>query len=192
MELANHLVMAGTRAKVIVHLTGLPLSKVSQLYRALLGTPPPPGPIAQGHASFFSKASKYTSESWSVQSALLLGCYHRMGQALEVPVHRGWQFLAVFNTYLSLTDKLHHTESVKRLDINQAYSLLVHSGFLAHACGAELQLRQCPACTVNYPILMSEDIKTQGCPVCAINENIRRLAWQASPKRRKKSAAKSK
>ena len=185
MALANSLVMAGARAKIIVHLTAVPLPKVSQLYRALRGTAPPSGPVLQGHARFFSRPSKYTSESWSVQSAIVLSCYDRMGQVLEEPVQRGWQFLAAFNAYLSLTEKLHQTDTIKRLDINQAYALLTHSGFLTHAANAELQRRQCPACLMNYPILMNQDINTQACPVCSINKNMLRLAWQSSSTRRR-------
>ena len=58
MALANSLVMAGARAKIIVHLTAVPLPKVSQLYRALRGTAPPSGPVLQGHARFFSKIGR--------------------------------------------------------------------------------------------------------------------------------------
>lgn len=109
-----------------------------------------------------------------------------MGKVLEEPAQRGWQFLAAFNAYLSLTEKLHHADAIKRLDINQAYALLTHSGFLTHSGSEELSRQACPRCLISYPIVMSEDLSSQACPVCAINDNLRRLAWQSSPSRRRK------
>jgi hypothetical protein len=184
--------MAGARAKVIARLTDVPLNKISQLYRALRGTNPPPGPVMQGHARFFAIPSKYTSEAWSVQSAILLSCYDRMGKVLEEPAQRGWQFLASYSAYLILTEKLHHTESIKRLDINQAYALLTHSGFLTQMGGEELRRKECPTCSISYPIVTTEDLSIQACPVCSINNNLLRLAWQSSPSRRRKRARQSK
>jgi hypothetical protein len=188
LELVTGLVAAGARAKVIARLTGVSLPKISQLYRALRGTVPPPGPVMQGHARFFARPSKYTSEAWSVQSAIVLACYDRMGKVLEEPVQRGWQFLAAFHAYLTLTEKLHHTDSIKRLDINQAYALLTHSGFLSQTGAAELQRRECTTCLISYPVVTSEDLSPQTCPVCAINDNLVRLVWQSSPSRRRKQA----
>lgn len=186
LELATGLVIAGARAKIIARLTDIPLPKISQLYRGLRNTAPPPGPVMQGHARFFAIASKYTPEAWSVQSAILLSCYDLMGKAMEEPAQRGWQFLAAFNAYLSLTEKLHRFDSVRRLDINQAYALLTHSGFLTQTSAAELQRRECPNCLIRYPVVTSEDLGIQRCPVCAINDNLTRLAWQSSPSRRGK------
>lgn len=186
LELATDLVLAGARAKVIARLTDLPVTRISQLYRGLRNRVPPPGPVIQGHARFFAISGKHTPEAWPIQSAIFLSCYEHMGRAVEEPAQRGWQFLAAFNAYLSLTEKLHRSDSIKRLDINQAYALLTHSGFLIQTAAAELQRRECPTCFIQYPVTMSDNPGEQRCPVCAINANWVRLAWQSSPARRHK------
>ena len=97
----------------------------------------------------------------------LPGCYERMGTITTTPLHRGWRLLAAFIF-------------IKRLDINQAYALLTYCGFMTLQSGVELQLRQCPICSINYPVVASERLDKQGCPVCAINANCLRLAEQGS------------
>jgi hypothetical protein len=37
--------------------------------------------------------------------------------------------------------------------------------------GAELQLRHCPICSINYPVVANELPDSQACPVCAVNAN---------------------
>lgn len=180
LHLAHGLVMAGTRAKIIARFTDLPTKKIQRLYRALRGMDPPAGPIMQGNARFFAIPGKHTSEAWSVQCAVFLACFERMGKITTVPVHRGWQLLAAFTVYQSLTEKLYHETAVKRLDINQAYALLAHCGFLAQPGAAELQRKECPVCLISYPIVTTERPDIQGCPICAINANNIRLSQQSS------------
>ncbi len=105
-------------------------------------------------------------------------------------VNRGWQLLAAFTVYLGLTEKLHQATAIKRLDINQAYALLTHCGFLAQPGAVDLQRKECPVCLIRYPVAVNEQIDTQGCPVCAMNANSRRLSQQSSPSRRQKPASK--
>lgn len=178
VQLAHGLVMAGAKARIIARFTDLPAKKIQRLYRALRGTDPPAGPVMQGKARFFAIPGKHTSEAWSVQCAIFLACYERMGGITAFPVHRGWQMLASFTAYLSLTEKLYRSNAVKRLDINQAYALLAHCGFLAHPGVTELQRRECPVCLLSYPVVTTERQDIQGCPICAINANNLRLSRQ--------------
>jgi hypothetical protein len=130
----------------------------------------------QGKARFFAMPSKHTSAAWSVQCATFLACYDRVGKITERPVHRGWQLLASFGVYLSLTEKLHRAAAIRRLDINQAYALLTHCGFMTQSAAAELQRTECRTCLISYPIVTTEPLEAQGCPVCAMNENDVRLS----------------
>jgi hypothetical protein len=112
-----------------------------------------------------------------------------MGRIATTPVHRGWRLLAAYNAYLILTERLNRTGSIKRLDINQAYALLSHCGFMTQANGVELQRKECPVCSIRYPIVINEQLALQGCPVCAINANCLRLSDQAVSSRRTDTAS---
>lgn len=180
LDLAHGLVIAGAKAKIIERFTYLPHGRVSEIYRALRGTAPPSGPVVQGSARYFAVPSKDTSAAWSIQCAIFLACYARMGTITTMSVQRGWRLLAAFNSYLSITEKLNQTSSIKRLDINQAYALLTYCGFMAVNSPVELQRKQCPNCSITYPVVATERLNKQGCPVCAINANCLRLAQQTS------------
>jgi len=161
--------MAGAKGKIIERFTHLSHRKVRKIYKALRRTAPPSGPVMQGSARYFARPSKRTPTEWSIQCAIFLACYERMSKITTMPVQRGWLLLAAFNSYLSLTEKLYETTSVKRLDINQAYALLSYCGFMTMSSGAKLQRRQCPNCSINYPVVADEDLDTQPCPVCTLN-----------------------
>jgi hypothetical protein len=178
LKLAEGLVVAGAKAKLVERFTELPHSRVRILYQAFRGTAPPSGPLTQGSARQFAVPGKHTSESLRIQCAIFLACYDRMGRISAVPLQRGWHLLAAFNAYLDLTDKLSATTSVKRLDINQAYALLTHCGFLTLRAEAELQRTLCRDCGIAYPIAAHAPRARQGCPVCAIHANGLRLARQ--------------
>jgi hypothetical protein len=180
LDLAHGLVMAGAKAKIIERFTDLPHSRVKEVYKALRGVAPPAGPVMQGSARYFAVPSKNTSEASRVQCAIFLACYERMGSVTTTPVQRGWRLLAAFNAYLSLTEMLMQSASIKRLDINQAYALLTYCGFMTRANAVELQLKECPVCSINYPVVVNEQLNSQGCPVCAIHANCLRLSQQAA------------
>jgi hypothetical protein len=180
LRLAHGLVMLGAKTRLIARLTTLPLSKIRKLYKALRSTRAPSGPVFRAQARYFAIPSAQTSASWSVQCAIFLACYEDIGEITEINLHRGWRLLAAFKTYLALTTDKGKTAGTKRLDINQAYALLTHCGFL-EAHGAELQRTQCPKCLINYLVVTTELLETQHCPVCAINTNARRLVRQGSP-----------
>ena len=180
LELAHGLVLAGAKAKIISRFTDLPLWRIRRMYRALRGTSPPPGPVMQGSARGFAIPSKRASAAWRIQCAIFLACYERLGQLSEMQVQRGWRLLDAFGVYLSLTDKLYRNTRVERLDINRAYGLLTHCGFLALKGRAELQRKECPNCLISYPVIATEPLEKQGCPVCAMNANNLRLSSQGS------------
>jgi hypothetical protein len=115
-----------------------------------------------------------------------------VGKITDTPVQRGWRLLAAFGVYLSLTEKLHQTASIKRLDINQGYALLSHCGFMAQHGGAEMQRKECPRCLISYPVMAIEPKQVQRCPVCAMNANVERLSRQATRAGRRRQAPKGK
>ncbi len=175
LELANGLVMAGAKAKLVSRFTDLPQKRVRQLYRALRGMDPPAGPVVQGSARFFAMPGKHTSEAWVVQSVFFLECYDRIGKANALPMDRGWRLLAAFTAYLDVTEKHNQATADKRFDINQAYALLTHCGFLTDAGTAELKRKQCQVCLIRYPVVATALPDSHGCPVCTTNANILRL-----------------
>ena len=173
--------MAGAKGKIIERFTHLSHRKMRAMYRALRDMAPPAGPIMQGSARYFAMPSKRTSTSWSIQCAIFQGCYERVSRITPTPLQRGWLLLAAFNSYLSITDKLHQTTGIKRLDINQAYALLSYCAFMSSSADAELQRKLCPVCSIPYPVVANELPDGQACPVCAINANSQRLAGQECP-----------
>lgn len=180
LELAHELVRAGAKAKLIARYTGLPLSQIRGIYRALRGRNPPSGALPQGNPRFFTQADhKHTAESWSVQTAVFLACYERVAKITATPAQRGWQLLAAFSTYLAVTQALHEQQGTKRLDLNQAYALLTHSGFLSHPRQAAIRRRKCPACLIRYAIVTNLPPRQQACPICAIHSNALRLSGQS-------------
>ena len=180
LDLAQGFVMAGAKAKIITRFTGLPMRKVRRMYSALRGSHPPPGPVMQGSARFFAAPSKRTSAAWSIQCAIFFACYERLGELTERPVQRGWRLLGAFTVYLSLTEMLYRTASVERLDINQAYALLTHCGFMSRTGSVELRRKECPNCLISYLVVATEPVDKHGCPVCAMNANILRLSHQGA------------
>ena len=182
LALAHGLVMAGAKGKIIERFTGLTHRKVRNLYRALRGQAPPAGPMVQGSPRYFAVPSRYTAAGWSVECGIFLECYDRMGKITDVPVQRGWRLLAAFNAYLGVTERLwQNVQHIKRLDINQAYALLTHSGFLALPWGAELQRRTCIHCSILYLVVAGEELALQGCPVCTMDTNLKRLSAGKKP-----------
>ncbi|MPZ45612.1 MAG: hypothetical protein GEV05_19920 [Betaproteobacteria bacterium] len=184
LDLAHGLVMAGAKTRLIARLTDFSLQRIRNLYKVLRGSYAPSGPLAQGQARFFAMRRGRVSAAWSIQGAIFIACYERTGEIAEVPLQRGWRLLTAFNTYLNLTQELHESSRIKRLDINQAYALLTHCGFL-ESRNAELKRRECPVCLIRHLVAITEPPVTQRCPVCAMNANALRLARQTSASRRR-------
>jgi hypothetical protein len=190
LDLAQGLVMAGAKARIISRFVDIPLTKIRRMYRALRDMDPPAGPVMQGSARFFAMRGKHTSEAWNFQCAVFLACYERIGNISDVAMHRGWRLLAAFSVYRRLTEKLSRETRVKRLDINQAYALLTHCGFLEGKGAPELKRVECPVCLMNYLIVTSERLDSQGCPICAMNANSVRLVQQGAASARASQAPK--
>jgi len=187
VELAHGLVMAGAKTKLIARYTGMSIRKIRSLYRLLRRMAAPAGPIVQGKARYYAVRITRTTSAWNIQCAIFLGCYERIGMIAEEPLHRGWQLLTAFKIYLSVTEALKKSTAAKRLDINQAYAVLTHCGFLEDP-KAELQRRECPSCLIRYPVVTTMPLKSQPCPVCSMNANSRRLVEQGAPAGRKSAA----
>ena len=178
LDLAHGLIMAGAKPKIIERFTDMSHRKVKEAYLALRGIGPPAGPVMRGSARYFAGPSKRTSEALRIQCAIFLECFGRIGKSTPTPVHRGWRLLAAFDAYLALTETFIQVAAVKRLDINEAYSLLTYCGFLTLPNGAELQRTLCPVCCIYYPVVVKEQL---GCPVCAMNATYQRRTQQGTP-----------
>lgn len=186
LDLAQGFVMAGAKVRIITRFADIPVAKIRRMYRSLREMDPPAGPVAQASARFFALPGKHTSEAWNFQCAIFLGCYERLASITDVPLHRGWRLLTAFTVYLSLTEKLARDARVKRLDINQAYALLTHCGFLEAAGTPELQRMECPVCLMHFLVVTTERADLQGCPICAMNANSIRLVKQGRATRSEK------
>jgi hypothetical protein len=176
--LARGLVSNRAKSRVIERLTFLSHKSVARVYRELFNEPPPSGPVFQGSAQFYSSPDNYGR---ALHGAVFLRCYQRLAQLLEAPANHGWMLLHAYRSYLALTQR---APAGKRLDINQAYCLLTHTGFASLPKAAELQLVTCALCHTSYLVAAAAEPDTQGCPMCAINANFKRLASQCRTVRR--------
>jgi hypothetical protein len=174
--LAEGLIMAGAKAKIVERFTGLPSRRVKAMYKGLRGGRPPAGPVMQGSARFFAVSSKHTSEASRVQCSIFLACFECLGNITATPLNRGWRLLASFDSYLSVTEKLSAATSVKHLDINQAYALLAYCGSMTTPDGADIQRKRCDCCSIFYPVITERYAEPQKCPICAIDANCKRLS----------------
>ena len=183
LSLAHGLVMAGAKTRLVARLTAVSLAKARVLYKVLRCAPAPSGPLVQGSPHFFVRQRGSIPAAWSLQCAIFVGCYERTAELSSTPLQRGWRLLAAFNTYLGLTQALHESSAVKRLDINQAYALLTHCGFL-EAHDPAIRRKECPTCLIKYLVIAHDPPEIRRCPVCTMNAHARRLARQAASARR--------
>lgn len=177
LDLAHGLVMASAKPKLVVHLTQMPLRRVRELYQALLGKHAPAGPIASASPAFFVLPGSRTSTNWGIQSAAYLSCYDDIAEMSTIPLHRGWRMLEAYRFYLWSTQASMAQRRFKRLDINQAYALLMHCRFL-ESKDADIQRRRCPRCLLEFLVLKRETSIRQTCPVCGIDTHYEHLVAQ--------------
>jgi len=177
LELAHGLVRLEAKTRVITRLTGLSTRRIRELYRVLQGKGASPGPVRQSSAQFFAVPSASTSSVWTLHCATFVACYEEIGNASEVRLNRGWQLFMAFTTYSSLYANAGPLAIGRRLDVNLAYALLVHAGFL-ESRQAELQRVRCATCMLRYLVVRSLPLERQKCPVCSISTNHLRLARQ--------------
>lgn len=178
LQLAHAMVKHGMRPKIIQRYTDLRRQRVTALYKALRDDMPAPGAIYCGEAKFFAIPSRYTSASWVLQGAIFLECFERVTRIASYRINEGWLIVRAFESYLAQTQKLvDGVPGTKRLDINQAYALLVKVSFLNPEFVKDnvLQRQPCTGCGVNFLVVTNEEPDNQFCPVCAINQKAERL-----------------
>jgi len=168
IDLANDLVRVRTKAKIIEYFTGLPHRFVCKLYKALLGEIPPSGPVHQGTPKFFAQNRDYGA-NWNLQCAIFLNAYSRLGKLVGSDVNRGWLLLKSYHAYLQCTEILYLKKNIRRLDINNCYSLLVWSGYVRHRDHADLHMVECKMCGSPYMVVADEEPEGQPCPVCSMD-----------------------
>lgn len=176
LQLAQELIRLYAKPRVIGRFTGLSSRRIRRMYRDWHGAPAPSGPVIQASARFFAIPSAWTSSQWNIECATLIACFEDVGQACGIVPNRGWQLVMAFTAYTNLWQTTDQGRS-RRMDINLAYALLSHAGFL-ESREAELQRRRCPNCMLRFLVVRSIAPERQRCPVCSIDANHQRLAKQ--------------
>lgn len=174
LALAHGLLMAAAKPKLVSHLTHMPMRRVREINLALLGKCGSSGPITSASPAFFVLPGSRTSTNWSIQSAAYLACYEDIEELTSMKLHRGWRMLAAHRCYLWSTQPGPGQRRFRRLDINQAYALLMHCRFL-ESKDADIQRRRCPRCMLRYLVLKHEAFSRQSCPVCTIDAHYEHL-----------------
>lgn len=177
LELAHRLVRLRAKSRLIQRVTGLSARRISWLYREIGRVRSPAGPLIQGSAGWFALPSTETSAAWNVQCALFVACYEDIGEAAQMRLNRGWQLMTAYNAYAALRAGPNAPTEGRQLDVNSAYVLLSHAGFL-ESPRAELQRTRCKACMLRFLIVRSVPLDAQACPLCRMSRNYARLARQ--------------
>lgn len=177
LELAHRLVRRNAKSRLIQRVTGLSARRISRLYREIGQGRSPAGPFIQGSAGLFALPSAGTSAAWNVQCAMFIACYEDIGEAAQMQLNRGWQLVTAYDAYAAVRACSGTPTEGRQLDVNSAYVLLSHAGFLESPL-AELQRTRCKACMLNYLIVRSVPLSAQACPMCRMSRNYARLARQ--------------
>lgn len=181
-ELAVELVRAGCKAKIIKRYTGVSHKRIASLFRSIHDADAPGGPCHQGDAQFFvtgTNSNRFSGPAWNIEGAVFLGSYRKLAAAVGVKANRGWLLLHAFRSYLCMTKALADRNIGRRLDINQAYALLVFSGFNTLPELSEIGQKVCGKCLTQFLIDNRREPESQACPVCIIRLNTERLASQS-------------
>jgi hypothetical protein len=177
LELAHRLVRLNAKSRLIQRVTGLSSRRITRLYREIGQGRSPAGPLIQGSAGLFALPSAETSAVWNVQCALFIACYEDIGEAAQIRLNHGWQLMTAYDAYAALRASSDAPREARQLDVNSAYVLLSHAGFLESPL-AELQRTRCKACMLRYLIVRSVPLDAQACPMCRMSRNYARLARQ--------------
>lgn len=177
LQLAHGLVRLAAKSRVIQRFTGVSARRVSTLYRELGRGRSPAGPMIQGSARFFAIPSSWTSSKWNIQCAAFIACYEEVGKTSRVRLNQGWQLMTAYEAYSASRTASDASAGARKLDVNTAYALLVHAGFLESA-SSELQRVRCDRCMLRYLVVRSMPLRAQRCPMCSIGQNRTRLARQ--------------
>lgn len=191
--LAKGLIYFGAKPKIVRRYTGATKKDTRDLYHLLHGSAASCGPTAQGKASFFTTArngSHGSATSWNIQGAIFLRCFYEITKHSTQPMNKGWLLLQAFEGYRHQTNKLAESENIKRLDINQAYSLLALAGGTSVAEYADIGLAHCKHCDREYLVNKTRELATQPCPFEAMERTYQRrleICISNSQERRKAS-----
>ena len=182
MELAIAMVTASARRQIVMRYTGIKSQVATSLYRKIHQSDAVSGPVKQYRPKYFApgiRSPRFSGLAWNLQGATFLECYDTIARSVEVKPHRGWLLLTAYYAYLKVTDKLARAENAKRLDINQAYSLLAFSGINNVPEMAEVVRISCKKCGAVYLVDTAYESHTQKCPVHAMSDHLLRLTHQA-------------
>lgn len=168
-DLANALILCGTKAKIVSWATGLSPKQVSDRYLRLTGKRPPLGRNGQADPKSYARPSKRVSRTWTLQCAIYSGCYERLKAAMNKPVHKAWLLYIAYEVYLDLTQPSmgRGSNRTDQITINVAYDLISHT----QSRHPTLKLHPCPDCGIRYLVLTAADLENQNCPLCEIQKN---------------------
>lgn len=165
-ELANALILSGAKGKIVSWATGLTPKQVSNRYVKLCGKFPPLGRTGQGNPVSFARPTSHRGgHAWTLQCAIFTGCYDRLKECMNGPVHKAWLLYTAHETYIRLTEDA--AIRGEPIPINVAYDIVSHT----QGKQPTLKLHPCPDCEIRYLVLTSAELDHQDCPVCAIQKN---------------------
>lgn len=172
-ELANELILCGTKAKIVAWATGLSPKQVSDRYMRLTGNHPPPGRNGQAEPRTYARPTKRYSQTWTLQCAIFTGCYERIKEAMKEPPHKAWLLYTSYRVYLELTKTSNGLGSMRtdKITTNVAYDIITHTQSIRPA----LKLHPCPHCGIRYLVLTGAELDNQNCPICEIQRNFEHL-----------------
>lgn len=177
LVLARGLIVYGAKPKIVRRYTGVTKKDTRDLYLLLHGTPASCGPATQGKATFFTTArngSHGSATSWNIQGSIFLRCYLDIAKLSSQPMNKGWLLLQAFEEYKRQTEKLAQSANIKRLDINQAFALLVLAGGTSVAEYADIGLIHCKHCDREYLVNKTRELATQPCPFETMQKTYKR------------------
>ncbi len=151
-DLANALILCGTKAKIVARATGLSQKQVSERYLRLTGNTPPLGRSGQADPKIYSRPSKSHGNGWVLQCAVFCGCYERLKESMTDSVDKAWLLYAAYDTYIRLTEKSvvdNPVRGAEQISINVAYDLVAHTQCLHPS----LVLHRCKECGIRYLVL---------------------------------------
>lgn len=173
LTLAEDLVMAGTKPKIIERYTGVKHSLVTEMYRTLMKREAPSGPPRQGNSSLYVSVRRI-SYPHVIQNAVFANIYQRLKKLVLVPANRGWLLVHAFRAYKEMVLMEDEGSSIS-LDINSAFAMVTCIGIESDEASGDLALSICPDCGVRYLVLTASDHADQKCPICSYENYLHRL-----------------
>ena len=169
LTLAEDMVLANAKPKIIERYTGVRHAIVSEMYRSLANKIPPSGPVVQGKGLVYVVNSKRFSYLNIIQYAIFANIYTRLKKLVLEPANRGWLLIHAYRTYLDMIE-IDDTETAPSLDVNSAFSMITYVGIDSGDSYGDLALSKCPFCNIQYLVLTSSEVTDQMCPICSYDE----------------------